>query len=915
MAAAAVVFDADRVANEPASTEPSAEPVDDGSSRPSRPDFRAIAELDSVEAILQAVARHLQRPRPQLSNELVRPRTVREARLAKIWEQVLHIDTVGVTDSFLSLGGQSVQAASIAARIAIECGVRIPLTAMLSNPTIAELDRQVAGAPRVSNAASLPKATEPTLSPAQQRLWFLDQFIPNRSAYNIPLAWRVHGTLNVGALEAAFSRVAGRHDLLRSSFGSGEMSTGPKVSEGSGVSLKHALVASEAEALTLANEEACRTFDLTYGPVFRCLAISLGSDDHFLVFTVHHIVSDGWSMGILVRDLSEAYAAEAGGRAPAWTPFAASYADYAAWQRGRIAAGDFQADLSYWKDELRGAPSILALPSDKPRPSLMAYVGRSVSGQLSSKARGALEALAEREKCTPFTILLAAWQSLLHRYSRQEDIVVGVPVAGRTHPDVEDLVGCFVNTLPVRTLVDGDRSFLEHVQKVGRKVLGALAHQELPFEHLVAELKLERDLSRAPLFQVVLVLQAPPTDLALVSADVTPIALHNGGAKFDLVLEVTPTGDGYGLALEYSISLFRPETAERMLGHFTRLLDHACASPETSIASLPMMDEVERLETLAFVNRDAAAVDHVECLHHWFERCVSRSPDSPALSCEGQVLTYGDVNRRSNRIAHDLIAKGVGPDDLVGICLDRSSDLVIAILAVLKAGGAYLPIDLSYPADRLAFMLADAQAPVLLTETKLLGSLPRHGGQTICLDDAEVVLSERPATNPVTTVTPEHMAYVIYTSGSTGKPKGCMVTHRNVARLMRSTEHWYGFNERDVWTLFHSPAFDFSVWEIWGALLYGGRLVVVPFLVSRSPEMFYELLAREHVTVLDQTPSAFRQLIQAEESLGQKDLALRYVVFGGEALEMGSLKPWFDQHGDEKPVLVSMYGITETTGT
>ena len=293
----------------------------------------------------------------------------------------------------------------------------------------------------------------------------------------------------------------------------------------------------------------------------------------------------------------------------------------------------------------------------------------------------------------------------------------------------------------------------------------------------------------------------------------------------------------------------------------------------------------------------------------------SRGHPKPWRStCDGKSLTYEELNAQANRLApRHLAESGVKPDTLVGLCLDRSNDLVIAILAILKAGGAYLPIDLSYPTDRLAFMLEDAQAPVLLTEKKLILSLPKHRARTICLDDVETILTTQPVANPETAVTPEHMAYVIYTSGSTGQPKGCMITHQNVVRLMRSTEHWFGFNERDVWTLFHSSAFDFSVWEIWGALLYGGRVVVVPFMVSRSSEAFYELLAREKVTVLNQTPSAFRQLIQAEESIGQKELALRYVIFGGEALEMHSLRPWFERHGDQNPRLVNMYGITETT--
>jgi amino acid adenylation domain-containing protein/FkbH-like protein/non-ribosomal peptide synthase protein (TIGR01720 family) len=911
-AAAAVAFDPDNVAQQ---VTDSPEKTETFSNAPEKTDFSEIASgLRSIAAIAQAVARHYLRARPALAGPAVPAGNSNEARLVKIWEDVLHVYPVGVTDKFLNLGGQSLQAAAIASRIAGEFGARLPFTALLNNPDITELNKQISEAPVAGSVEALPAATKLSLSPAQQRIWFLDQFIPNRAAYNIPLARRIGGPLNLEALEAALDLVTLRHETLRSSFASSDGQPGIQVASQLKISATRLAAASEDEAIALANEEAHQPFDLSHGPLLRCLAITMGPDDHLLVLNVHHIVSDGWSTGILWRDLSEGYAAILEGRLPSWTPLATSYADYSSWQQGRLSSGDFQSDLSYWKEELRGAPALLELPTDKLRPSAMTYAGNAVYEQISAAGRHAVESLAQREGCTPFMVLLAAFQTLLYRYSQQRDIVVGAPVAGRSHASLDNLVGCFINTLAIRTQLDEEATFRGHLQTVRAKVLEALAHQDLPFELLVNELGLARNLSHAPLFQVMLVLQNTlNTDFASAGLKVASVPVHNGGAKFDLVLEITPGADGYSLALEFNTSLFLPQTAQRLLQHFARLLEQGSSSPDTSLASLSMMAEAEVQQMLTFMNTAEASFENLECLHKWFQRNAESTPDAPALTFESQTLSYAELNRRANRVAHQLIGCGVGPDVLVGICVDRSLNLVIAILGVLKAGGAYLPIDLSYPAERLAFMLEDANAPVLLTEKKLVAALPKHGGRTICLDDEAAGLAAQPETNPVTAVTPEHMAYVIYTSGSTGKPKGCMVTHRNVSRLMRATEKWYGFNKSDVWTMFHSSAFDFSVWEIWGALLYGGRLVVVPFLVSRSPEAFYELLAAEQVTVLNQTPSAFRQLMQVEESVGQKKLALRYVIFGGEALDMQSLRPWFERHGDRQPLLVNMYGITETT--
>lgn len=891
-------------------------------------DFAEIAlVLRDGAALRRALRRDSFTPRRNGTVVFASPRPGVEERLAWIWEDVLGVAPVGREDSFLELGGHSIQAAQLSSRILATWGARIPLADFFAHPRLSALAQHLhrilgqtgstTGGP-VSGIArpGFPRAESAGLSPAQERMWFLDQFIPRRAAYNIVLGWRIRGALDREAWRAALRAVVRRHEPLRSTI----RSEGPRrvvtVVEDPVPVAEFLEARTEAEALAGLREAATTPFDLASAPLLRTRVISLGPEDHACVFVVHHVAADGWSMGILFQEWSVAQAAAKAGRAPAWEPLPARYRDYAAWLQTPEVTEVFAADLDYWKGRLAGVPRLLELPTDLPRPAVLTYEGAAEEAELAPEVVAAVEQLAAREGTTPFAILMAAFQAWLHRYTGQTDLVVGTPVSGRNHPAIEGLVGCFVNTIVVRNEVLGTTPFRDQIRAVSQTVWEALAHDQLPFERLVDALKLERDLSHSPLFQVMLVFQnAPPGAPIAEGWQVSPLTVHNTGAKFDLVLEITPrsNGGGYGLVLEYNAGMFRPETMRRWLGHYARLLAAACQAPESALGVLPLMGESELVKVRAGFSEARHRFPAVECLHRWFARQANRTPDALAVTCAGQALTYQELDRQANRLAHHLIRSGVGPDTLVGLCLDRSLEMVVAILAVLKAGGAYLPIDLSYPADRLAFMLEDARAPVLLTQRSLLEALPPTPAHIVLVDADQAFWAEESGCEPAVEVAPDHLAYVIYTSGSTGKPKGCMITHRNVARLMLATEAWFGFGPTDVWTLFHSYAFDFSVWEIWGALLYGGRLVVVPHLVSRSPEAFYRLLASEGVTVLNQTPSAFRQLIQVEENGTVQPLALRYVIFGGEALEMQSLRPWFDRHGDERPRLVNMYGITETT--
>ena len=858
----------------------------------------------------------------------VAPRGPVEEVLVGIFAEVLRLVEVSAEADFFALGGHSLLATQVMARIRAAFAVDLPLRALFEATTAAELAVRVQAA-LVGERAPTPPALVPvardaplSLSFGEERLWFLDQLEPGDASYVVTLPIYLTGRLDGIALRRALDEVVRRHEILRTTYA--VVDARPvivihppavlDVPETSLTTLPIEQRASAARAEIAA--EAQRPFDLATGPLFRARVLVLGEEDHVLLLAMHHIVTDGWSLGVLDREIAALYGAFSRGEASPLPDLPVQYADYAAWQRSWLSGDVLTASLSYWKDHVAGAPRALELPTDRPRPPVQTYRGARVGFVAPEGLAQATLAFSRREGTTLFMTLLAAFDALLHRWTGQSDVVVGAPIANRTRAETEGLIGFFVNTAVLRARIPADLTFRGLLAQVKETCLGAYAYQDMPFERLVQELEPERDMSRSPLFQVVFVLQnAPKSAVALPGVKRRDLGTSAVTAKFDLQLTAVEGASGLAFAFEYNVDLFDAGTIERMSAHFLTLLAGAVAEPERRIGELPLLPESERRALLAW-NDVTTAFPVNSSLHELFESQVDRTPDAVAVTLGEARITYRELDERANRLAQHLVARGVKSEELIGLAVHRTIELVVGILGILKAGGAYLPLDPEYPKDRLAFMIEDSKIAYLLTEAELVESLPAHQAEVICLDAASATIATESGNRLGRRGTPEGLAYVIYTSGSTGKPKGALVTHANVARLFTATDAWYGFNAGDVWTMFHSYAFDFSVWEIWGALLYGGRLVMVPYWISREPAAFYKLLGTEGVTVLNQTPSAFRQLVHIDESASDAEssaLRLRYVIFGGEALDLGDLRGWWERHGDGEPQLVNMYGITETT--
>ncbi|UKE71447.1 non-ribosomal peptide synthase/polyketide synthase [Xanthomonas graminis] len=845
-----------------------------------------------------------------------------EAKLAALWSELLGVERVGRRDSFFALGGHSLLALRLISRIRSTLGLELTLAALFAQPRLAEMAQALAStaASQLPAIVSLPREGNLPLSFAQQRLWFLAQLDAQADlAYAMPGGVELHGALDLAALQRALDSIVARHEALRTTFVASDDSAIQRIAPPEVgfaldcIDLRHAHDP-DADAYRLAEQEATTPFDLEHGPLIRGRLLRLAEHEHRLLVTMHHIVTDGWSIGLLLRELGALYAAFVQGQPDPLPPLPIQYADYTLWQRRWLDGPVLQRQLDFWRDHLEGAPALLALPTDYPRPALQDYRGDSLDLTLDTDLTEALAALSQRHGTTLFMTVLAAWGALLARLSGQDEAVIGTPIANRTCSELEPLIGFFVNTQALRIDLRANPSVAELLAQVRSTALVAQDHQDLPFEQVIEALNPARHLGHHPVFQAMLVWQNN-ADVVLDLPGLHSRVLEQGNAtaKFDLQLTLQVQDARIAGQLTYATALFERDTIERHLAQFVALLRGIVADDNIHVDRLPLSSALERQQWLHMLARQHTTFDDARCLPVVFEQQVARTPQAIALVDGLRELSYAELDTRANRLAHHLIAHGVGPEDRVALFLQRGIDLVVAILAVLKAGAAYLPMDPAYPAERLAFMLDDAQPRLLLAHRELADALPTDARiATVWMDAEADAWAQQPAHAPQRTdLLPQHPAYVIYTSGSTGTPKGVIVAHAQVVRLLHATGACVAPTAEDVWTLFHSCAFDFSVWELWGALAHGGRLVVVPQHTARDPVAFHALLCQQRVSVLNQTPSAFQALLDAQRDSSLQH-TLRMVIFGGEALQPANLAPWFAQHG-QRTALINMYGITETT--
>jgi amino acid adenylation domain-containing protein/natural product biosynthesis luciferase-like monooxygenase protein len=848
----------------------------------------------------------------------VEPATPGERRLAALWQQLLRRERVGRDDNFFTLGGHSLLAMELVARVRSELAVELPLRALFEAPTLAALAQRIEAAPATGTTIDdpiepLPRDAPPPLSFGQQRLWFLDQFQQGGGSYNDALALRLDGGLDEAALQRTLDEVLQRHEVLRTRFDVVDGLPVSRIEARATLAVQHhdlstlPAPAREARSRELALRDAQAPFDLARGLPLRVSLLTLAPQQHVVLLCLHHIVSDGWSLGVLVAEVGALYAAFVRGEPSPLAPLPIQYADYAAWQRERLAGERLARLLDHWKTALADAPALLTLPTDRPRPAVQDHAGAMLAGEIPAATLAGLQALAARQQATPFMALAAAFAVLLSRHAGQTDLCIGTPIANREQPQTQSLIGFFVNTLVLRVKLPGNPRFSELLQQVRDTALQAYAHQELPFEQLVEALQPERHASHSPLFQVMLVLQnAPIAALALPGLRLQPIEPDGAGAKFDLTLNIAERDGRLHLRWDYGSALFDAATIQRLAAHFDRLLQAVVEQPDGRVRDLPMLPEAER-DQLLFGWNDTGLPGPQASVAAMFEAQAARAPDAVALGFDGGTLTYAALNARANRLAHELHRRGVVPDASVGVLMPRCPELVVALLAILKAGGVYLPLDPGYPEARLNFMLGDAQPVLLLTlaglQDRLPGEVPR-----LCLDQDGV--AQHPDHDPGPAAHPQQLAYLVYTSGSTGRPKGVAGCAGALANRLAWMQSAFPTGAGDSHAQKTSIGFIDALTETLAPLVGGARLDIVPDAVAHDPAALLRFVAERRCTRLVIVPSLLEALLH-DPGLAAAD-AVSLIVCSGEALPSALVRRTHERL--PAVCLLNLYGSSEVTG-
>jgi amino acid adenylation domain-containing protein len=825
-------------------------------------------------------------------------RTPTEEIVAGVWAEVLRLPEVEMEANFFDLGGHSLLATQVVSRLRAAFGVDVYLRSLFERPTVRRLAEQIDEVLKAEQGIEMPpmqrveRNGEIPLSYAQQRLWFLDQLEPESAVYNCPVAMRLHGLLNVTALEQTFSEIIQRHEVLRTTFPVCDGAPVQVIASHSSFTLEitNLSEAEEAERETSAQQlilaDAQQPFDLAHGPLMRARLLRLADDDHIVLFTMHHIISDGWSKGVLVKEVIALYEALNAGLTSPLEELPVQYADYTSWQRDWLQGEVLVKQLAYWQQYLAGATAVLELPTDRVRPAVQTFRGSNERFTFSQELSQALKTLSRHEGATLFMTLLSAFQALLYRYTGQNDIIVGSPIANRNRKEIEQLIGFFVNTLVLRSHVDGDLSFRELLKQVRETALSVYAHQDLPFERLVDVLQADRSLSYHPLFQVMFVLQnAPVSELQLAGLTMQRLEMASGTAKFDLTLSINERSDsGLNGSLEYNTTLFESDRIKRMLQHFEMLLTGIVADPEQSLSKLPLLTETEKQQSLIDWNKTEIRYPSQPIVHELFETQVDSTPDHVAVVFEGQQLTYAELDARANQVARHLREMGVGPDVPVGIMMERSIEMMVGVLGILKAGGTYVPLDPAYPTDRLLFMLEDARARILVSHRSLSDRFSVSDIEVVCMDRDHDIIAAQSMERLASGVVGDNLAYVIYTSGSTGRPKGIGLSHVALGNLI---EWHYSVLSRGTRTLqFASLSFDASFHEIFSAWCSGGTLFIVPEWVRADMATLMRFITDARVEKAILPVVVLQQLAEKYKSQPQLFAGIRELITTGEQLQI-----------------------------